>query len=133
MGGLHVAFFECSHELRGGDTVNRIGRDRETHEFCGSLGELLIYDRSMGEMELEIIEKYLNKKWGDQLADRPESPAESQEPEMITAAKCKTLAEEYTENLDRRRPMRRAGIGLRGGHAGPRLGRWRPHPMGPYF
>ena len=43
----------CSH----------IGRDRDCHEFNGSIAELLVWDRALTESEIEDMEDYLCKKW----------------------------------------------------------------------
>lgn len=61
--GLRLATFECSAPLHGGNRVNRIGRDRIYHSFCGALGELMIYDRTLTELELESVEGHLLQKW----------------------------------------------------------------------
>lgn len=45
--------------LRG---LDRVGRDREYHEFAGFLAELLVFDRALDGSEVAAVEAYLRAK-----------------------------------------------------------------------
>ena len=47
---------------RDGSRVNRIGRDRQYHEFAGFLAEVLVWNRELSEQEVIVVEKYLRSK-----------------------------------------------------------------------
>jgi len=134
-----VAVLECSDGIRYGEGLNRIGRDRGSaqtagyHEFCGSLGELLIYDRPLSDFEVVAIEGYLREKWRALLHPAPEVvPTSTLSP--VTAEDCKHLAEQIIEKprlghsarIVRGGRHRHAGIGL----ALPRRGLGAAHRPG---
>jgi hypothetical protein len=50
--------------------MNRIGRDRECHEFSGKLKELFVFDRVLSDEEISTVENYLLSKWKDIFEDR---------------------------------------------------------------
>ena len=46
-----------------GPGVDRIGRDRDFHEFAGYLTELLVWDCNLSPEEVRSVEEYLQRKY----------------------------------------------------------------------
>jgi hypothetical protein len=70
---FEVATLSPTNPISGYDATagtNRIGRDRECHEFSGKLKELFVFDRVLSDEEISVVENYLLSKWKDLFEDR---------------------------------------------------------------
>eukprot|EP01062_Namystynia_karyoxenos_P059531 TRINITY_DN50987_c0_g1_i1.p2 TRINITY_DN50987_c0_g1~~TRINITY_DN50987_c0_g1_i1.p2 ORF type:complete len:329 (+),score=98.65 TRINITY_DN50987_c0_g1_i1:84-989(+) len=54
--------------------VNRIGRDRDCHEFKGAVKEVLVFAGQLPTDQLAVVESYLASKWGLPCAARTGGP-----------------------------------------------------------
>ena len=43
--------------------IDRIGRDRNNFEFAGFLTELLVWNKSLSDVEVQVVEEYLLQKY----------------------------------------------------------------------
>ena len=65
---LRIASVSCTHPVPygvdspGERGTNRIGRDRDYHEFAGLIAELLVYSRALSPDEIDRVERYLRAK-----------------------------------------------------------------------
>ena len=46
-----------------GTGIDRIGRDRTTHEFAGFLTELLVWSTELSDEDVRTVEEYLLQKY----------------------------------------------------------------------
>jgi len=58
--GLQVAILTLAGPIR---SLKRIGADRRCHHYCGTICELLVYDRELSTSEIEEVETYLQQKY----------------------------------------------------------------------
>ena len=61
--GLHVGVLQLSSTIPG-TLVNRIGADRNCHHYCGTISELLVFNRTLSQQEIITLEVYLKGKFG---------------------------------------------------------------------
>jgi len=60
--GLHLAVLEMYGTIRNG--LDMIGADRDCNQYCGTIAELLVYDRVLDEDEVMTLENSLMEKYG---------------------------------------------------------------------
>jgi len=58
--GLEMAILTLRGPVSG---LKRIGADRRCHHYCGTISELLVYDKELSAGEVASIENYLKQKY----------------------------------------------------------------------
>lgn len=56
-GNEQIAILSLPRTIEGG--MNRIGRDRGCHHFCGVIHELIVYDRALSNKEKSSLQQYV--------------------------------------------------------------------------
>ena len=56
---LEIVSFRSSADLN----ASRFGKGGNSSRFTGELGELIIFDRTLGDLEMQEVERYLAHKW----------------------------------------------------------------------